>query len=106
MARDEPMLDRNHAHTGADDLGHTFDAILRELERVGRESEATHRQLVQRNRELVAIAAVAQATSTGQLDLAGMLQRALQVVLEGDEWIEQPARLISDVQRLRWSKHQ
>jgi signal transduction histidine kinase len=82
MVRDEHMLDRNGLHAEADDLVHTFDAILAELERVGRESEATHRQLVQRNRELTAIAVVAQATSSGQLDLAGTLKRALQVVLE------------------------
>jgi signal transduction histidine kinase len=82
MAWDEPMLNRNHAHTEADDLAPAFDAILQELERVGRESEVTRRQLMRRNRELAAIAAVAQATSTGQLDLAGVLERALQVVLE------------------------
>jgi signal transduction histidine kinase len=82
MALDEHTLARDDAHTGTGDLEPVFDAILQELERVGRESEGTHRQLMRRNRELAAIAAVAQATSTGQLDLAGMLQRALQVVLE------------------------
>jgi signal transduction histidine kinase len=82
MVWDEHMLERNGVHAEPDDLVHTFDAILGELERVGRESEVTHRQLVQRNRELAAIAAVAQATSSGQLDLAATLQRALRVVLE------------------------
>jgi signal transduction histidine kinase len=82
MVRDEHRLERNGVHAEADDLGYAFDAIVKELERLRQESEAINRQLVQRNRELAAIAAVAQATSSGQLDLAGTLQRALQVVLE------------------------
>jgi len=82
MVQDEAMLDRDQIQAEADDLERAFDATLRELERVGRESEATRSQLLQRNRELAAIAAVAQATSSGQLDLAGTLDRALQVVLE------------------------
>lgn len=82
MVRDEHRLDRNGVHAEADDLRYAFDAIVKELERIRQESEATHRQLVQRNRELAAIAAVAQATSSGQVDLAGTLERALQVVLE------------------------
>jgi signal transduction histidine kinase len=75
-------MDRNDTHAEAGDLGHTFDTLLAELDRVRKESEAHSRQLQQRNRELAAAAAVAQATSTGQLDLAGTLERALEVVLE------------------------
>jgi signal transduction histidine kinase len=81
MAQDEHVLD-NSVHVEPDDLEHAFAAVIRELDRVRQESEATYRQLAQRNRELTAIAAVAQATSTGQLDLAGTLKRALHVVLE------------------------
>jgi signal transduction histidine kinase len=64
------------------DLVHAFDAAMAELDRVRKESETHNRQLLQRNRELAAIAAVAQVTSTGRLDLAGMLEQALKVVLE------------------------
>ena len=76
------MTDRNDTHAEAGDLGRAFDAIALELDRVRKESEAYNHQLQRRNRELAAVAAVAQATSTGQLDLAGTLERALEVVLE------------------------
>ena len=76
MVRDEHTLERNGVDAEADDLAHAFAALLKELDRVRLESEATHRQLLQRNRELAAMAAVAQATSSGQLDLAGTLGRA------------------------------
>ncbi len=55
---------------------------MAELDRVRRDSEAYNRQLLQRNRELAATAAVALAISTEQLDLAGTLERTLQVILE------------------------
>jgi signal transduction histidine kinase len=61
---------------------HAFDAIAEKLNRVQKESEATRRQLEQRNLQLAATAAVARATSTPQLDVEGMLDRALEVVLE------------------------
>ena len=64
------------------DLGHAFDALAAELDKVRRDSEAYNRQLLRRNRELAATAAVAQAISTEQLDLAGTLERTLQVILE------------------------
>jgi len=76
------MMERNNAHAGGGDLRHTFDGVVEELDKVRKESEATNRQLLKRNRELAATAAVAQATSTGQLDLDGTLERALEVVLE------------------------
>jgi len=82
MLPGEQNLERNGDHAEPDGLVHAFEAVLKELDRIRQESEATHRQLLQRNRELAAIAAVAQATSTGEMDLAGTLQRALQVVLE------------------------
>jgi signal transduction histidine kinase len=68
--------------TQAASLGRALETIAAELDTVRRESEATHRQLLQRNRELAATVAIAQATSTEQLDLAGTLQRALTVILE------------------------
>jgi signal transduction histidine kinase len=76
------MLDGNDIHAGAGDLRHTSDETVQELERVRQESQTYKDQLQQRNRELAATAAVAQATSTGLLDLAGTLERALEVVLE------------------------
>lgn len=76
------MMDGNNTHAEAGDLGQASHAIAEELDRVRKESEATNHQLQRRNRELAATTAVAQATSTGQLDLAGTLDRALEVVLE------------------------
>ena len=75
-------MDRDATDPEAGDLGHAFDAIAAELDKVRRDSEAYNRQLLQRNRELAATAAVAQAISTEQLDLAGTLERTLQVILE------------------------
>jgi signal transduction histidine kinase len=80
--QDEGRMDRNNTYAEAGDLGRAFDAAMAELERVRKESEAYNRQLLQRARELAATAAVAQATSAEQLDLAGTLEQALQVVLE------------------------
>jgi signal transduction histidine kinase len=76
------MMDRNHAHAEGPDPGHAFDAIMEELDRLRKESEAANLQLQRCTRELAATAEVAQATSSGQLDLAGTLERALEVVLE------------------------
>jgi signal transduction histidine kinase len=76
------MTDHNHVLPEAQEPGRSFDAIVAELERARKESEAYNRQLLRRNRELAATAAIAQATSTEQLDLAGTLQRALTVILE------------------------
>lgn len=76
------MTDHNHTLPEANGLGRSFDALVAELDRVRRESETYNRQLLRRNRELAAAAAIAQATSTGQLDLAGTLGQALKVVLE------------------------
>jgi signal transduction histidine kinase len=76
------MMGQNDANARAGDLGPTFNAILEELDVVRKESEAANRQLQRRNRELAATAAVAQATSSGQLDLDGTLARALEVVLD------------------------
>ena len=75
-------MDRDATDSVAGDLRHAFDAIAAELDKVRRGSEAYNRQLLQRNRELAAIAAVAQAISTEQVDLAGMLDRTLQIILE------------------------
>jgi signal transduction histidine kinase len=61
---------------------HGSDALPEELNRVRKASEATRRKLEQRNRQLAATAAVAQATSSPQLDMEGMLERALEVVLD------------------------
>jgi signal transduction histidine kinase len=76
------MMGHNDAHVETGDLGHAFDAVVEELDRVRKECEAHSRELLQRNRELAATAAIAQATSTDQLDLDGTLERALEVVLE------------------------
>ena len=75
-------MDRNATDSVAGDLRHAFDDIAAELDRVRRDSDAYNRQLLRRNRELAATAAIAQAISTEQLDLAGMLERTLQVILE------------------------
>jgi len=75
-------MDRKDTHMGAGELKQAFDAIATELEKVRKVSEAYNRQLLQRNRELAATAAVAQATSAERLDLAGTLEQALQAVLE------------------------
>jgi signal transduction histidine kinase len=72
------MMDRNDAHPEVGNLGHAFDAIVQELDRFRKDCEAYNLQLQQRNRELAATAAIAQATSTGQLDLDGRLERALE----------------------------
>lgn len=76
------MIDLDVTYPLGDDLERAFDVIAAELDRVRRDSEAYNRQLIQRNRELAATAAVAQATSTEQLNLAETLERTLQVVLE------------------------
>ena len=76
------MNNRNGSHAQAGDLGQAFDAAMAELAKVREESEAYNRQLLQRNRELAATVAIAEATSTGRLDLASTLERALAVVLE------------------------
>ncbi len=75
-------MDRSDTHPEAGGRERDFDTLVAELDRVRRESEAHNRQLLQRNRELAATAAVAEATSTGEMDLAATLERALQVVLE------------------------
>jgi len=75
-------MDRTDTRAGTGELGHAFDAIVAELEKVRKVSETYNRQLLQRNRELAATAAVAQATSAERLDLTGTLEQALQVVLE------------------------
>jgi signal transduction histidine kinase len=75
-------MDHNCPYTEAGDVGRAIGAIVQELDRVRMESEAFSRQLIQRNRELAATAAVASATASGQLDLVGTLDRALKVVLE------------------------
>jgi signal transduction histidine kinase len=80
--RDEGMMAGSHTRAEAGDGGQPFQAILEELDRVRKESEATNLQLQRRNRELAAVSAVSQATSTRILDLAGTLERALEVVLE------------------------
>ena len=64
------------------DLGTSFNVMVDELARAQAEGETYNRQLLRRNRELAATAAVAQAVSSGRLDLAGTLERALRVVLE------------------------
>ena len=75
-------MDRDATDPVAGDLRHAFDTIVAELDKVRRDSETYNRQLLQRNRELAATAAVAQAISTEQVDLVGMLERTLQVILE------------------------
>jgi signal transduction histidine kinase len=75
-------MDRFAADSVAGDLGHASNAIAAELDKVRGDGEAYNRRLLQRSRELAAIAAVAQAISIEQLDLAGTLERTLQVVLE------------------------
>jgi signal transduction histidine kinase len=76
------MMDGDDSYAEVVDLGHALDAVVAELDRIRRESEATNRQLLLRNRELAATAAIAQVTFTGQLDLAETLERALQIILE------------------------
>ena len=80
--QDKGRMDRKDTHMDAGELKQAFDAIATELEKVRKVSEAYNRQLLQRNRELAATAAVAQATSAERLDLAGTLEQALQAVLE------------------------
>jgi signal transduction histidine kinase len=63
-------------------LGESFNAMVEELALTQSESEAYNQELARRNRELAATAAVAQAASSGQLDLVGTLERALNEVLE------------------------
>jgi len=75
-------MDRDATDSVAGDLRHAFDAIAAELDTVRSDSEAYNRQLRQRNRELAATAAVAQTISTEQVDLVGMLERTLQIILE------------------------
>lgn len=60
----------------------TLDALREELQRVRGESALHKRQLLQRNRELAATAAIAEAISAGKMDLVSTLQRVLQVVLD------------------------
>jgi signal transduction histidine kinase len=76
------MIDRNDTHVETGDLAQAFDAVVQELDRVRAESDAFSRQLKQRNWELAATAAVAQAISTSQLGLNETLEQALEVVLE------------------------
>jgi signal transduction histidine kinase len=76
------MMDRNEPRAQAGAVERSYDAIVAELGRLQEENAGTNRRLLQRDRELAAAAAVAQATSTGQLDLAGTLEEALKVVLE------------------------
>ena len=76
------MMGQNDAHAEAGDLGPAFDAVVEELDRAQKECEAYSRELQRRNRELAAAAAIAEATSTDQLDLEGTLERALEVVLD------------------------
>ncbi len=76
------MMERNQGRAQDSDLSRAFDAAMAELAKVREESEAYNRELLRRNRELAATAAIAEATSTGRLDLAGTLERALTVVLE------------------------
>jgi signal transduction histidine kinase len=76
------MMGQNDAHAEASDLGPAFDAVVEELDRVRKDCEAYNRELQRCNRELAAAAAIAQATSTEQLDLEGTLERALEVVLD------------------------
>jgi len=64
------------------ELGSSFNVMVEELALAQEESEAYNRELLRRHRELAATAAVAQAVSSGQLDLVGTLDRALRVVLE------------------------
>ncbi|HFD40018.1 MAG TPA: HAMP domain-containing protein [Anaerolineae bacterium] len=78
-------LSRRAPRWADDEIGHlgdSFNVMVEELALAQKESEAYNRQLLRRNRELAATAAVAQAVSSGQLDLAGTLDRALRVVLE------------------------
>lgn len=75
-------MERDATDPVAGDLRHAFDAIAAELDKVRRDSEVYNRQLLQRNRELAATAAVAQVISTEQVDLVGMLERTLQIILE------------------------
>ena len=81
LARQGGMMAREGPHAEKDPR-HAFNAVKAELAKVRQEADASNRQLLQRNSELAATAAIAQATSTGQLDLAGMLEQALKVVLE------------------------
>ena len=76
------MMDRDEPYAETGDLRHAFNAVVAELEKVRNETDASNRQLLQRNRELAATVAIAQATSASQLDLAGTLEQALKVVLE------------------------
>jgi len=66
----------------AEGPGNTPDDAIAELDTLRRERVALERQLLQRTRELGATEAIAQAISTGQLDLAETLARALQVILD------------------------
>ncbi len=79
--RDEWTMNQLSNALQAEDEGQAIGALSKELERVRRESETTQRQLQQRSRELEATAAIAEATSTGELDLEGTLIRALEVVV-------------------------
>ncbi len=65
-----------------EDQRHAIGTLLKELEWLREESEATQCELQQRSRELAATAAIAEATSTSQLDLGGTLDRALEVVVD------------------------
>jgi len=75
-------MDRDGTYTEAGDLGYASGARIEEPGRAPEEGDAYNRELLRRNRELAAAAAVAEATSTDQLDLDGTLERALNVVLE------------------------
>ena len=63
-------------------LSGSINAMVDELARALEESKHANSQLLQRHRELAAVAAVARAVSNAQLDLQSTLQRALQVVLD------------------------
>lgn len=65
---------------GHEDL--TLGTLSEELARIREEIEVHRRQLLQRNKELAATAAIAEAISEGETELGPTLQRVLQVVLE------------------------
>ncbi len=67
---------------GSGDPGQLPGSLAEGLERSREQCEVYDRGLLQRNRELAAVAAIAESISAGEMDLAAMLERALQVVLD------------------------